>query len=124
MEARLGLFLKNERDRVDAPALIRWDVEALALKDVTQVRITFGTADLGSDAWGERAIFNESHCAIRSWRVERRPTAAGMKLCLRAKEFVAPCLAAIAADSFSIGVFTSKWSFSCTFTEHCIRKRI
>ncbi len=56
--ARLGLFLKDEGNRVDAPALICGDVKALALKDVTQVRITFGTADLGSDAWGQRAIFN------------------------------------------------------------------
>jgi hypothetical protein len=37
MEARLGLFLKNERDRVDAPALIRRDVEALALEDMAQM---------------------------------------------------------------------------------------
>ena len=58
MEARLGLFLKNERDRVDAPALIRWDVEALALEDVAQMRITFGAADLSPDARGQRAILN------------------------------------------------------------------
>jgi len=76
MGARLGLFLKNERDRVDAPALIRWDVKALALEDMAQVRITFGAAGLGSDAWGQRAIFNERHGVIRSWRIERRPTAA------------------------------------------------
>ncbi len=58
MEARLGFFLKNERDRVDAPALIRWDVKALALENMAQMRITFGTADLGPDARGQRAIFN------------------------------------------------------------------
>jgi len=38
---RLRLFLKDERDRVDTPALIRWDVKALALKDMAQVRIAF-----------------------------------------------------------------------------------
>ncbi len=35
--ARLSLFLKDERDRVDAPALVCGDVESLALEDVAKV---------------------------------------------------------------------------------------
>ena len=61
---RLGLFLEDERDRVDTPALIGGYVEPLTLKDMAQVRIACGAADLGPDAWGKGAIFNQGHCIV------------------------------------------------------------
>ena len=64
MRARLGLFLEDERDRVDTPALIGGYVKTLTLKDMAQVRIACGAADLSSDAWGKGAIFYQGHCIV------------------------------------------------------------
>ena len=53
IERGLGLkrlLFKIQRDRVDAPTLVSWDVVTLAGKDVAKVRITVSTADFGANS--------------------------------------------------------------------------
>jgi len=64
MPEKLRLLLEDERDRVDTPALIGGYVITLTLKDMAQVRITCGAADLSSDAWGKGAILNQGHSIV------------------------------------------------------------
>ena len=78
MGARLGLFLKNERDRVDAPALIRWDVEALALEDVAEVAAAAGANDFDAGC-AEAGVFAGFDIFGFGRIVKRWPTAAGVE---------------------------------------------
>jgi hypothetical protein len=43
-------FFEIERHRVNAPSLICRNVVAFTGKDVTEMRVTFGAADFGSDS--------------------------------------------------------------------------
>jgi hypothetical protein len=45
------LSFQNHRDRVNAPALISWNLKTFAFKDVAKVRVTRSTPNFSADSW-------------------------------------------------------------------------
>jgi len=115
-----GLLFEVHGHGVDAPALIGGNVIALARKYVAQVGVTISAADFGANTWSQRAVFNQLHSIICSWRIERWPATTRVKLCLGFKEFVTASLASIASDFIGVVIFASKWTFGRTFAQNCI----
>src|SRR5579875_1481426 len=114
--------LQGERDRVDAPALVRGNVVTFALEHVAEVGVTPCAPDLGADH-AVRAVLDEHHGIVAGWAVEGRPAAVRLELLSRTEQLGPARPAAVDALGLRVRVLACPWRLGARLAEHRVLLR-